>query len=76
MVQKHVFYISKMAAEPESKYSNEQLESEEVSKKDILSFIQENASKAVGLFPYSAQIFAQSQLIVWCCGIKNCKNVC
>ena len=35
-----------MAAEPERKYSKEQLESEEVSKKDILSFLQENASKA------------------------------
>jgi hypothetical protein len=49
-----------MAAEPENKYSKEQLESEEVSKKDILSFLQENASKAVGLILYFAQIIAQS----------------
>jgi hypothetical protein len=58
--RQHVLYISKMAAEPENKYSKEQLESEEVSKKDILSFLQENASKAVGLILYFAQIIAQS----------------
>ena len=57
---RHVFHISKMAAEPERKYSKEQLESEEVSKKDILSFLQENASKAVSVFTHFAQIFAQS----------------
>ena len=56
---RHVFYISKMAAEPERKYSKEQLESEEVSKKDILSFLQENASKAVCVVTRPAQIFAQ-----------------
>ena len=51
--------FSKMAAEPERKYSKEQLESEEVSKKDILCFLQENASKAVGVFLLSAQVIAQ-----------------
>jgi hypothetical protein len=48
-----------MAAEPERKYSKEQLESEEVSKKDILTFLQENASKAVGVVLFSAQIIAE-----------------
>ncbi|XP_046847276.1 peptidyl-prolyl cis-trans isomerase FKBP3-like [Xenia sp. Carnegie-2017] len=36
----------KMAAEPERSYTQDQLESEEVTKKDILSFLQANASKA------------------------------
>ena len=44
----HVFLVFIMAAEPERKYSEQQLESDEVSKKDILSYLQENASKAVG----------------------------
>ncbi|XP_028398605.1 peptidyl-prolyl cis-trans isomerase FKBP3-like [Dendronephthya gigantea] len=44
--QRHVGFNSNMADEPERKYSQEQLESDEVSKKDILSFLQEHASKA------------------------------
>lgn len=61
-IQKHVGFNSNMADEPEKKYSQEQLESDDVSKKDILSFLQEHASKAVGVISYSAQIFAQSCL--------------
>ena len=39
--------LLKMADEPERKYSSEELQSEQVSKKDIISFIQEHASKSV-----------------------------
>lgn len=47
--------MAEAATEPERTYTNEQLHSEEVTKKDILKFLQEYASFKVVLFSCSVE---------------------
>lgn len=46
-------FASKMAAEPTREWSDEQLKSDDLPKKDIIKFIQDNAAHSVCLSPLS-----------------------